>query len=111
MPATHQFDLAGRRALVTGSGSGLGLAIARGLAQAGARIVLNGRNRTKLDSAKSMLASEGIAASIAAFDVTDADAVDEAIAGVVREHGTIDILVNNAAINRRQPLEKFSLAE
>jgi len=111
MPVAHPFDLSGRHALVTGSGSGLGLAIARGLAKAGARIVLNGRNRAKLESAEAMLASEGITASVAAFDVTDADAVDRAIADVVREHGAIDVLVNNAAINRRQPLEKFSLAE
>ena len=111
MPVAHPFDLSGRHALVTGSGSGLGLAIARGLAKAGARIVLNGRNRAKLESAEARLASEGITASVAAFDVTDADAVDRAIADVVREHGAIDVLVNNAAINRRQPLEKFSLAE
>lgn len=111
MPAPHPFDLSGRCALVTGSGSGLGLAIARGLAKAGARIVLNGRNRAKLESAEAILASEGITASVAPFDVTDADAVDRAIAGVVREQGTIDILVNNAAVNRRQPLENFSLAQ
>ena len=109
--ATHPFDLSGSQALVTGSGSGLGLAIARGLARAGARIVLNGRNRAKLESAAAMLAGEGVAAPIAAFDVTDADAVDHAVAGVVREHGPIDILVNNAAVNRRQALEQFSLAE
>jgi gluconate 5-dehydrogenase len=109
--AASPFDLSGRVALVTGSGSGLGLALARGLARAGARVVLNGRNRAKLDTAAATLAADGIAAGIAAFDVTDADAVDAAIAGLAREHGPVDILVNNAAINRRQALEEFSLAQ
>jgi gluconate 5-dehydrogenase len=108
---SHPFDLSGRHALVTGSGSGLGFALARGLARAGARVVLNGRDRAKLDAAAAALADEGIAATIAPFDVTDAHAVDAAIAGVTRDHGPIDILVNNAAMNRRQPLEKFSLDE
>jgi gluconate 5-dehydrogenase len=107
----YPFDLSGRHALVTGSGSGLGLAIARGLARAGARVVLNGRNRAKLATAAAALAEEGIAAGMVPFDVTDADAVDAAIAGLAREHGPVDILVNNAAMNRRQALEKFSLAE
>jgi len=109
--AAHPFDLSGRRALVTGGGSGLGLAIARGLGRAGARIVLNGRNRAKLEAAASALAADGIAATIAPFDVADADAVDAAVAAIARDEGAIDILVNNAAMNRRQPLEKFSLAE
>jgi gluconate 5-dehydrogenase len=109
--AASPFDLSGRVALVTGSGSGLGLALARGLGRAGARVVLNGRNRAKLDAAGATLAADGIAAGIAAFDVTDADAVDAAIAGLAREHGPVDILVNNAAINRRQALEEFSLAQ
>jgi gluconate 5-dehydrogenase len=107
----NPFDLSGRRALVTGGGSGLGLAIARGLGRAGARIVLNGRNREKLDAAAATLARDGIAVAIAPFDVADAGAVDAAVAGIAREHGPVDILVNNAAMNRRQPLEKFSLAE
>jgi gluconate 5-dehydrogenase len=107
----YPFDLSGRHALVTGSGSGLGLAIARGLARAGARVALNGRNRAKLAAAAAALAEEGIGAGIVPFDVTDADAVDAAIAGLAREHGPVDILVNNAAMNRRQALEKFSLAE
>jgi len=109
--AAHPFDLSGRRALVTGGGSGLGLAIARGLGRAGARIVLNGRNRAKLEAAAAALAADGIAATIAPFDVADADAVDAAVAAIARDEGAIDILVNNAAMNRRQPLEKFSLAE
>ena len=109
--ATHPFDLSGRQALVTGGGSGLGLAIARGLGEAGARIVLNGRVRAKLDAAAAVLARDGIGVEIAPFDVADAEAVEAGVAGITREHGPIDILVNNAAVNRRQPLEKFSPAE
>jgi len=108
---TNPFDLSGRHALVTGSGSGLGFALARGLARAGARVVLNGRDRAKLEAAAATLAEEGIAATIVPFDVTNADAVETAIEEIARRHGPIDILVNNAAMNRRQPLEEFSLEQ
>ena len=107
----HPFDLSGKLALVTGAGSGLGFAIARGLAAAGARVVLNGRNVGKLGAAVAALAGEGHAAEAAAFDVTDAAAVDDAILRIERESGAVDILVNNAAVNTRQPLEQFSLAD
>ena len=104
------FDLKGRRALVTGGGSGLGLAIARGLGRAGAAVVINGRNRTKLDAAAAELERDGVTPVAAAFDVTDAAAATQAIAALDRD-GPIDILVNNAAINQRAPLEKFSDAD
>lgn len=110
-PVPHPFDLTGRLALVTGSGSGLGFAIAQGLARAGARVVLNGRNRDKLDAAATRLAASGIAVEAAPFDVTDAAAVDAGIANIARTQGPIDILVNNAAVNQRQPLEQFSLTD
>ncbi len=109
--ASHPFDLAGKRALVTGGGSGLGLAIARGLGGAGSGIVLNGRNRDKLAAAAAALARDGIEARIAAFDVTDAAAVDSGIADIERELGPVDILVNNAAMNQRKPLEEFAPGE
>jgi gluconate 5-dehydrogenase len=111
VPVPHPFDLTGRLALVTGSGSGLGFAIAQGLARAGARVVLNGRNRDKLDAAATRLAAAGIAVEVAPFDVTDAAAVDAGIANIARTQGPIDILVNNAAVNQRQPLEQFSLTD
>jgi gluconate 5-dehydrogenase len=107
----HAFDLAGRVALVTGGGSGLGLAIARGLADAGARVAINGRNRAKLDAAAATLAESGINARVVPFDVTDEAGVAAGVAAVVETLGPIDILVNNAAVNQRQALDKFSLAE
>ena len=104
----NPFDLTGRRALVTGGGSGLGFAIARGLARAGAAVTINGRNRAKLDAAAATLvAEEGTAASVVVFDVTDAAAVARGIAAVERD-GAIDILVNNAAVNQRGPLDQFT---
>src|SRR4051812_38254507 len=98
------FDLTGRTALITGSSQGLGLALARGLAQAGAALVLNGRNQDKLEATAATLRAEGFKVTTAAFDVTDGTA---AAAGIDRVHaavGDIDILVNNAGIQRRAPL-------
>ena len=99
----QQFDLTGRRALVTGAGSGIGYALAEGLAGAGADVVLNGRDRAKLDDAAARL----VGASVLSFDVTDRVAVDAAIDGFEAEHGAIDILVNNAGVQHRAPLEDF----
>jgi gluconate 5-dehydrogenase len=102
----NPFDLAGRRALVTGSGQGIGFALARGLAEAGASLVLNGRDAAKLDRAAETLRAEGHAVEAAAFDVTDQAAVADAI-GRIAAAGPIDILVNNAGIQRRGPLDTF----
>ena len=103
----RSFDLTGRRALVTGGGSGLGFAIARGLAEAGAGVVINGRQRGRLETAAAELAREGYRVEVAPFDVTQAAAVAAAVAALEGE-APIDILVNNAAINKRGPLDSFS---
>ncbi|HTS22553.1 MAG TPA: glucose 1-dehydrogenase [Casimicrobiaceae bacterium] len=105
-PNPNRFDLAGRRALVTGGGSGLGLAIARALAEAGAQVVINGRNRTRLEAAAKALSREALGVEVAPFDVTQPQAVTTAVAEL-EKGGPIDILVNNAAVNRRAPLESF----
>ncbi|MEP7183564.1 MAG: glucose 1-dehydrogenase [Betaproteobacteria bacterium] len=111
MAAAHPFDLGGRVALVTGGGSGLGLAIAHGLAQAGARVVVNGRDSAKLDAAVAGLVAAGYAASACACDVTDEAAVAAGVAQIVAAHGAIDILVNNAGVNVRKPLDEYTVAE
>jgi gluconate 5-dehydrogenase len=109
--ARGAFDLTGRLALVTGGGSGLGLAIARGLADAGARVVINGRNQGTLDAAMEHLAEAGHAVSMSAFDVTDEAAVARSIAEIQSSLGEVDILVNNAAMNQRKPMADFALDE
>lgn len=102
------FDLTGRIALVTGSSQGIGLALARGLGQAGASLVLNGRDEAKLSAAADRLRGEGLRVSTAAFDVTQGAAAEQAVARVEAEVGPIGILVNNAGIHRRAPLEEMS---
>ncbi|MGI9336552.1 MAG: SDR family oxidoreductase [Gammaproteobacteria bacterium] len=98
------FDLTGRVALVTGSSQGIGHAIARGLSEAGATVVLNGRDVAKLDAARTVLAEGGRQIYASAFDVTDTAAVEAATASIESNVGPIDILVNNAGIQRRAPL-------
>ncbi len=98
------FDLNGRRALVTGSSQGIGLALAKGLSDAGAEIVLNGRDPAKLAEAASQFAKP---VQILTFDVTHHAAARHAIDGFEAEHGAIDILVNNAGMQHRGPLEEF----
>ena len=105
--STQLFDLTGRRALVTGSSQGIGLALARGMAAAGAEIVLNGRGAEKLVTAAEELRREGAAIEVLPFDVTDHAAARAAIDGFEADHGAIDILVNNAGIQHRAPLEDF----
>ncbi|AAV95671.1 glucose 1-dehydrogenase [Ruegeria pomeroyi] len=101
------FDLKGRRALVTGSSMGIGYALARGLAQAGASVVLNARDGARLAGAAEQLRGQGIEVETLVFDVTDADAVRKAVDGFEAEIGQIDILVNNAGMQHRTPLEEF----
>lgn len=108
MPASL-FDLTGRHALVTGSSQGLGLAIARGLAEAGAHVTLNGRTTEKLARAMEPMRAAGLAVSGHAFDVTSESAVAAAIAAITTRDGPIEILVNNAGIHRRAPLVEMSL--
>jgi gluconate 5-dehydrogenase len=102
-----QFDLTGRRALVTGSSQGIGHALARGLGEAGAEVVLNGRDAGKMASAAEALRGQGLTVQELAFDATDHAAVRAAIDGFERDTGAIDILVNNAGMQHRAPLEDF----
>jgi gluconate 5-dehydrogenase len=101
------FDLSGRRALVTGSAQGIGLALARGLASVGALPVLNDRDAERLEATVRALAAEGIEAQSMVFDVTDHAAVRAAIDRFEADVGPIEILVNNAGMQHRAPLEDF----
>lgn len=101
------FDLTGRRALITGSSQGIGLALARGLAAAGASIVLNGRNADKLAQTVDALRAEGADTVMSPFDVTDHQAARQAVDLVEATEGPIDILINNAGMQHRAPLEDF----
>ncbi len=108
---TATFRLDGRLALVTGSSAGIGLALARGLAQAGAAVVLNGRDAARLAQAHAALAGEGLAVHEQAFDVCDAAAVAAAVATIEANIGAIDILINNAGIQRRAAFQDFAAAD
>ena len=101
------FSLTGKRALITGSSQGIGFALARGLANAGAEIVLNGRDTAKLDAAAETLRAEGAVIQTLTFDATDHDAVRRAVDGFEADTGPIDILVNNAGMQHRTELENF----
>ncbi len=103
-PPARLFDLTGRVALVTGSSRGLGWAIARALAAAGARVVLNGRDAASLAPRQAALGGWGLAAEIAPFDVTDAEAATAAVRAIVERHGRLDILVSNAGGGVRKPV-------
>lgn len=103
----QQFSLEGKLALITGSGGGIGFALARGLAAAGAAIVLNGRDEGKLARAAVQLREEGYTIHVAAFDVTASKEVEVAVNRIEAEIGPIEILFNNAGIQRRNSLENF----
>ena len=104
-----QFDLNGKIALVTGSSRGLGYTFARGLGRSGAHVVVNGRNQQTVSTAVDTLKAEGFSASSAVFDITDEEATQQAVSGIIEEQGGLDILVNNAGRQIRGPLEDFSL--
>ena len=105
-----RFGLGGRIALITGSSAGIGLALARGLAGAGATVILNARSEDKLQQAAQRLRDGGATVHALAFDVTSAAAVAAAVDRIERDIGAIDILVNNAGLQRRAPLEEFAHA-
>jgi 2-dehydro-3-deoxy-D-gluconate 5-dehydrogenase len=107
------FDLQGKVALVTGGNGGIGLAMAQGLAAAGARIAVVGRNPDKLQAAVTSLCQDGNESRAKAYavDVCDEAAVSTLMAQVIEDFGRLDILVNNAGINIRKQVQDLSLAE
>ncbi|TNM63646.1 SDR family oxidoreductase [Aliirhizobium smilacinae] len=103
------FDLTGKTALITGSSQGIGLALARGLVEHGATVILNGRDETKLNAAREQLTADGFTAHAVAFDATDYTSVAAGIDRIEAEIGPIDILINNAGMQHRSPLEDFPI--
>lgn len=104
---SNRFSLVGRSALITGSTQGIGLSLAEGLADAGAAVVLNGRNKDKLAAASERLRAQGAQVTTSQFDVTKGSEVDAAIAALAENNVAVDILVNNAGMQHRGPLEHF----
>jgi gluconate 5-dehydrogenase len=105
------FDLSGRTALVTGSSRGLGLAMAKGLAAAGAAVVLNGTDAARLSATAAALRAEGHRVDESRFDVTDEAQITRAFEELDAKGIEIDILLNNAGIQLRKPMLELSTAE
>ena len=101
------FDLTGKRALITGSARGIGNLLAGGLAEYGAHVRINDRRQEKADAAAQALRDKGYRAGGVAFDVTKSAEVSAAIAHIENDIGPIDILINNAGIQRRHPFTEF----
>jgi 2-deoxy-D-gluconate 3-dehydrogenase len=108
---TTSFDLKGKVAIVTGGNGGIGLGMARGLADAGASIVVAARDAAKSKAAVAELSQRGVRAIAVATDVTDPASVNSLVAATAKEFGRIDILVNNAGINIRKPAHELALEE
>lgn len=105
------FSLAGRVALVTGASRGLGFGMAEGLAEAGATVVLNGRDRATLEAKRAALRANGHDADVEPFDVTDEAASRDGVDAVAARHGRLDILIANAGTHHGAPLPKWTLAD
>jgi gluconate 5-dehydrogenase len=102
------FDLTGKTILITGAARGIGFAIAEAVAAAGAHVILNGRTQASLDEAAMRLRTSGARVDTSLFDVTDAVGARAAINGLETSIGALDVVFNNAGIQRRAPLDKFS---
>ncbi len=98
------FDLTGRIALITGSSRGIGRGIAEGYIEAGARVVINGRDAKAVDATVKALGANAVAAP---FDVTNRAVVEAAIGKIESDVGPIDILVNNAGTTKRMAFTDF----
>ena len=105
------FDLTGRTALITGSVRGIGFSLAEGLGEAGATVIVNGRQQPAVDEAVAKLQAKGYKARGAAFDVADEAAVVAAFAAFDKDGVEIDILINNAGIQFRKPMVELELKD
>jgi gluconate 5-dehydrogenase len=105
------FNIKGKKILVTGSTAGLGLVMAEGLAREGAFVILNGRTRDKVEKTVGLFLEKGYQACGYAFDISNAEEVEHQMAQIEKDHGIPDVLVNNAGIQKRGPLEEFKLED
>lgn len=104
----QRFTLEGKIALVTGAARDIGFEIASAMAGCGAHVIINGRDAVALDAALAIIRNNGGQASALPFDVTDGDALKQAFASIRKEFGRLDILVSNAGLRHRQPLQDFT---
>ena len=112
MSILESFSLKGQLALVTGSSSGIGLGLAAALMQAGADVVINGRNVKKLaEAAKVLSTSSSSKVYVSAFDVTNSNDVLGAVTDIEKTMGPLDILINNAGMQIRNPLHEFAVSD
>ncbi len=105
------FDLSKRVALVTGGNGGIGLAMAKGLAGAGATVVIAGRNKTKAAAALAELKATGAQAEFVELDVLQETSCHQAIDQAAQKFGRLDILINNAGTSVRKPPEELTAAD
>jgi gluconate 5-dehydrogenase len=105
------FRIDGKVALITGGGRGIGLTMARGLARAGAQVLINDIDYTTAEQAARRLAEEGCDATPVAFDVAQEASVREAVGRLEATHGGVDLLVNNAGIHRYGELATMPLTD
>jgi 2-dehydro-3-deoxy-D-gluconate 5-dehydrogenase len=109
--ASKLFDLSGRVALVTGGNGGIGLGMAQGMADAGATIMVAGRNSEKNAAAVKTLQASGAQAASVEVDVTDPDSCAAMVAATQKQFGRVDCLVNNAGTSIRKQPQDYDLAE
>lgn len=105
------FDVSGKRVLITGSSRGIGFTLAKGFAEFGATVILNSRHADDVQRSVETLRQCGGTVVGYAFDISDSAAVDAQIGRIEAEVGAIDVLINNAGIHRRAPLETMTEAD
>jgi len=105
------FDLSGRVAIITGGNGGIGLGIVQGLANAGATVMIVGRNAAKTEVVASELNEDGYKVDYITADLRQSEECQRAVDETVRRQGRLDILVNNAGISIRKPPQDYSLEE
>jgi NAD(P)-dependent dehydrogenase (short-subunit alcohol dehydrogenase family) len=112
LPGIKQFDLHERAAIVTGGSKGLGKAMAAGLASAGANLVLISRNQAEVEAAATEISRDyGVQAIGLQADVASEDQVQGVVDTCVEKFGKVDILINNAGVNIRGPIDELSLED